>query len=117
MDRSPLLSASYCLLKSPVDLIRRAAALKKSDRPVRVDSDIERPVSATSRYGRSAVRLVDMKNALPVSVIGRHSNYDVLGSRNLVRPLRTLSEDAALGTTCKMLIDCKRGAMRNLGAT
>jgi len=51
---------------------------------VGLDSDIERPVSATSRYGRSAVRLVDMKDALPLSVVARHSKYDVLDPRFLV---------------------------------
>lgn len=47
----------------------------KPDRPVRVDSDIERPVSATSRHGRSAVQSVD--------VVARRSKYGALGSRTL----------------------------------
>jgi hypothetical protein len=70
------------------------APFRKIGRLLGVDSDIERPVSATSRYGRSPVRLADMKDALPLSVVARHSKFDVLGSRFLVLALRTSNEES-----------------------
>ncbi len=39
---------------------------EKVESPEWVDSDIERPVLATSRYGRSAVQSLDVKDAPPL---------------------------------------------------
>jgi hypothetical protein len=59
----------------------RATAIGKVDRPQRVDSDIERPVSATSRRGRFAVQSVDTQDAPPLVVVACHSKSEALGSR------------------------------------
>jgi hypothetical protein len=46
-----------------------------------VDSDIERPVSATSAYGRSPMRLADMKDTLRLSVVAHRSKSEAPRSR------------------------------------
>jgi hypothetical protein len=61
--------------------VRSLSASEESDRLVRVDSYIERPVSATSRYGCFAVQSVYLKDAPRLSVVERRPKYDALGSR------------------------------------
>jgi hypothetical protein len=92
----------------------QTSAAPTPQRQQRVGSDIDRPVSATSRYGRSPVRLVDMKTPylfLSSRVIrnstflveifstrcsGRRAQSPVLGTKPCERPTANCERDCRL---------------------